>query len=284
MSSTDAATGPLAGRVAIITGGASGIGEATARRFVAEGARVVLGDVQEEPGRALAAELGDRARFVPCDVTVEADIAAIVAAATGDGGRLDIMFNNAGIVGVTGPIAATSAEAWDTTIAILLRAVFLGMKHAAAVMVPQGSGVILSTSSVAGVVGGLGPHAYTAAKHGVIGLTRSVANELAPHGVRVNAIAPGSTVTPLVAAVSTGDPTDLDGTTERMAALNPLGEATTAADIAAAALYLASDDARSVSGHTMVVDAGVTTSGYVLNRFHTGDPTIHREAGQRDPG
>lgn len=274
----------LEDRVAVITGGASGIGEATVRRFVAEGARVVIADIQDDAGAALVDELGGPpdgpVRYVHCDVTSETDVAAAVAAATEAWGRLDIMFNNAGIVGARGSIAEITTAAWDNTIGILLRGVFLGMREAAKVMVPQGSGVIISTSSTAGIRGGLGPHVYTAAKHGVIGLTTSVANELAASGVRVNAISPGATVTPLIAAVTTGDHTALDAASQRVT--NPLGSATTADDIAAAALYLASDDAASVSGHVLVVDAGVTSSGATVSPFHRGQLVVHREAGQRD--
>lgn len=276
-------SGRLAGQVALITGGASGIGEATVRRFVAEGARVVIADLQDVEAATLAVELGDScARSIRCDVTDENDVAAAVDLAVTTWGRLDIMFNNAGIVGATGPIAETPIEAWDTTMSILLRGVFLGIKHAARVMASQGSGVIISTSSTAGILGGLGPHVYTAAKHGVIGLTKSVANELAASGVRVNAISPGGTVTPLVAAVASGNPDSIEAVAKAMDERNPLGFATTANDIANAALYLASDDARSVTGHVLVVDSGVTTSGTAVNRFHVGQPTVHRHAGIRE--
>ncbi len=282
-STTGSGGGRLAGQVAVITGGASGIGEATVRRFVSEGARVVIADLQDVEAATLAVELGDAsARSIRCDVTDEADVAAAVDLAVTAWGRLDIMFNNAGIVGATGPIASTTADAWDATMSILLRGVFLGVKHAARVMQPQGSGVIISTSSTAGILGGLGPHVYTAAKHGVVGLTKSVANELAADGIRVNAISPGGTVTPLVAAVAAGSPDSIEAVSKSMDERNPLGFATTAADIANAALYLASDDARSVTGHTMVVDSGVTTSGTAVNRFHTGEPTLHRHAGLRE--
>lgn len=213
-------------------------------------------------------------------MTAEADVGAAVDLAVTEFGRLDIMFNNAGIVGVVGRIAETSTDAWDNTIAILLRGVFLGVKHAARVMVPQNSGVIINTSSTAGIVGGLGPHAYTTAKHGVIGLTKSVANELAPNGIRVNAISPGNTVTAMTAAVSTGDAGNIDGTAERIASGSPLGYAGFPADIAAAALYLASDDARYVSGHTLVVDAGQTTAGMTPGRFNTGPTRQFHEAGR----
>jgi NAD(P)-dependent dehydrogenase (short-subunit alcohol dehydrogenase family) len=273
-------TGRLDGKVAVITGAASGIGAGSARRFVHEGASVVVADLQADVGRAVAEELGERARFAPTDVTNEDDIAAAVDLAVSEFGRLDVMFNNAGIVGAVGPIADMPVEAWDNTIAILLRGVFLGIKHAARVMIAQGSGVIISTSSTAGIVGGLGPHAYTAAKHGVIGLTKSVANELAPYGIRVNAISPGNTVTAMTASVTSGDPDDLERTTQRIASMSPLGYAGVPDDIAAAAVYLASDDARYVSGHTLVVDAGQTTAGLTPNRFNTGDSWQIHEAGR----
>jgi NAD(P)-dependent dehydrogenase (short-subunit alcohol dehydrogenase family) len=190
------------------------------------------------------------------------------------------MLNNAGIVGSVGRISETSIQAWDNTMAILLRGVFLGVKHAARVMLTQNSGVIINTSSTAGILGGLGPHAYTAAKHGVIGLTKSVANELAPNGIRVNAISPGNTVTAMTATVTSGDPGAIDETSHKIAAGSPLGYAGVPDDIAAAALYLASDDARYVSGHTLVVDAGQTTAGMVPNRFNIGSSRQFHEAGR----
>lgn len=272
-------SGRLAGRVALITGGASGIGEGTARRFVDEGAQVVIADMQVEAGQALAAELGDAARFAETNVTAEEQIAHAVDMAVDEFGRLDVMFNNAGIVGVIGPIAATPTEAWDNTISILLRGVFLGVKHAARVMTPQKSGSIINTSSTAGILGGLGPHAYTTAKHGVIGLTKSVANELAQYSIRVNAISPGNTVTAMTAGVS-GDHTDMENITNRIESGSPLGYAGFPEDIANAALYLASDESKYMNGHTMVVDAGQTTSGMVPHRFHTGQTVQFHEAGR----
>lgn len=273
-------TGRLEGRTAVITGAASGIGAGTARLFVEEGARVVVADMQVDAGRALVDELGESARFAEVNVLDESQVAAAVDLAVAEFGRLDIMFNNAGIVGAVGRISEMSVEAWDNTIGILLRGVFLGVKHAARVMLPQNSGVILNTASTAGVLGGLGPHAYTAAKHGVIGLTKSVANELAPNAIRVNAIAPGNTVTAMTASVTTGDATDVEGTTARIASMSPLGYAGVPHDIAAAALYLASDDARYVSGHTLVVDAGQTTAGLTPNRFNVGSSREFHEAGR----
>jgi NAD(P)-dependent dehydrogenase (short-subunit alcohol dehydrogenase family) len=274
--------GRLDGKVAVITGGASGIGAGTVRRFVEEGARVVIADLQHEAGHALATELGAVTKFVRTDVTVEDDIAAAVATAVREFGRLDCMFNNAGIVGAIGSITETPVEAWDLSMSILLRGVFLGMKHAGKVMVSQGSGVILSTASTAGVLGGLGPHAYSAAKHGVIGLTKSAASELAHHGVRVNAIAPGNTVTAMTAAVITGDHTDIENATKHIAAGSPLGIPGLPIDIANAALYLASDESRYITGHTLVVDAGQTTSGGA-GRFHASATGVIGAAGLHTP-
>lgn len=273
--------GRLEGRVAVITGGASGIGEGTVRRFVAEGARVVIADLQRAPGAALAAELGVATRFIHTDVSQEADIAAAIDLAVSEFGRLDVMFNNAGVVGVIGPIADTPADAWDRTVAILMRGVFLGIKHAARVMVPQGSGSIISTSSTAGVIGGLGPHCYTACKHAVIGLTKSAASELGGSGIRVNAISPGNTVTAMTSSVMTGDPSAVEATAKNIAATSNLGIAGMPEDIANAALYLASDESRYVSGHTLVVDAGQTTNGG-SSRFHRRTTAILLEAGKQE--
>jgi|SRR5437763_6158183 len=270
----------LAGRVAIVTGGASGIGAGTVRRFVEEGARVVIGDLDLDGGKRLADEMGEAARFLVTDVSVEDDVAALVDLAVAEYGALDIMFNNAGILGAVGPIAATPAAAWDRTIEVLLRSVFLGMKHAARVMVPRQSGVILSTASTAGITGGLGPHAYSACKHAVVGLTKSVAAELAPNGIRVNAIAPGTVVTAMTSIAYTGEPANLDETGERIKAASSLGIAGQPADIANAALYLASDESRYVTGHCLVVDAGQTTNAGA-KRFSAAEPVLILEGGRR---
>jgi NAD(P)-dependent dehydrogenase (short-subunit alcohol dehydrogenase family) len=273
-------TGRLEGKVAVVTGGASGIGEGTVRRFVEEGARVVIADLQADSGTALADELGEATRFASTNVTDEDQVAAAVDLAVTEFGRLDVMFNNAGIVGVVGRIAETPLDAWEKTVAVLLRGVFLGTKHAARVMVPQGSGSIISTSSTAGILGGLGPHCYTACKHAVIGLTKSVASELGPSGVRVNAISPGNTVTAMTSAVISGDHEAIDVATQHIAAQSALGFAAMPIDIANAALYLASDEARNVTGHTLVVDAGQTTNGGSA-RFHQQRTTLYEEAGKR---
>ncbi|HET9078353.1 MAG TPA: glucose 1-dehydrogenase [Acidimicrobiales bacterium] len=251
----------MAGKVAVITGGASGFGAATAALMAAEGASVVLADLQEDLGAAVAGEIGPAALFVRCDVSREEDVAGLVDTAVGRFGRLDVMFNNAGIVGAVGPIDEIPLEEYEFTMGVLLRSVFLGMKHAARVMKQQESGVILSTSSIAGVMGGLGPHVYTAAKSAIVGLTRNVAAELGPWGIRVAAIVPGNHATPMTADVSVGDHTAVDRAVEKFRqSKTPLrGRPGLATDIAHAALWLSSDDAGFVSGTALVVDGGLTT-------------------------
>ena len=251
----------LENMVAIVTGGASGIGASTARKFVEHGALVVIADVQVDPAQRLASELGGMAEFVYADVTSEADVATAVDKTVNTYGRLDCMINNAGIVGALGSIAEISAEAWDRTISVLLTGTFYGVKHAARVMIPKRSGCIISVSSTAGIVGGLGPHAYTAAKHAIVGLTKSAASELAQYGIRVNCLAPGNTVTPMTAKVIAGSGAGTDRAEEAIAATSRLGIAGQPQDQANALLYLASDEARYMTGHTLVVDAGQTIFG-----------------------
>ena len=271
----------LEGKVAAITGAASGFGAAAARLFVNEGCKVALGDIQEDAGAAIAAELGDSAVFVRCNVTSEDDVAALVDAAVSAFGRLDVMFNNAGIVGAVGPIDTTPAEEWRVTLDILLNGVFYGVKHAARVMKPQGSGSIVSMSSTAGILGGLGPHTYTAAKHAVVGLTKSAGAELCRFGIRVNCISPAGMATPMVANVTTGDPSAIEETKKTLAANSPLkGRPGLAEDVANAALWLASDESGYTNGHTLTTDAGITT-GASPNppAFDQYQPMI-REAGK----
>lgn len=267
--------GRLAGKIAVVTGGASGIGAAVVDRFVDEGARVVVADLKDA---ADGGRHGGDAVFHRTDVTVEADVAGVVDLAVSTFGRLDVMVNNAGVIGALGSITQLSEQAYDHTVGVLLKGVFLGMKHAARVMIPQGSGAIVSTASTAGFVGGLGPHLYTAAKHGVVGLTKSVANELGPEGIRVNAVAPGGTVTAMTATIHGGDPDDGTEVAARLAERSLLGSAVLPADVADAVLYLAGDEARFVTGHCLVVDAGQTSSGTATHRFNSGDPHSHRRA------
>jgi NAD(P)-dependent dehydrogenase (short-subunit alcohol dehydrogenase family) len=260
----------MAGKVAIVTGGASGIGAATARLFSREGAVVIVSDIQDALGEAVARDCAN-AVYVRADVTREAEVEALVSGAAARFGRLDCMVNNAGAVGAVGSIMDTSDDNWRRTMAVLLDSVFYGMKHAARVMVPQKDGCILSLSSIAGVMGALGPHVYTAAKHGVIGLTKSVAFELAPHGIRVNAVAPGTTATPLVAGARGGS---IEAAEQGAADTSPLGRAIMPHDIASALLYLASDLGRNVNAHTLVVDGGRTTASTPGGP----GPTFHKAA------
>ena len=260
----------LDGKVAIVTGGASGIGEATARMFAAEGARLVIADMDGSAGETLAKELGD-AFFCRTDVTLEDEVANVVAYAVDRYGRLDCMVNNAGIVGAIGSICATPYNHWKATLAVLLDGVFFGCKHAARAMLASSTrGTILNTASVAGLRGGFGAHAYSTAKHAVIGLTRSVASELAPHGVRANAVAPGAVVTPLIEAITGADGDTLRGLA---AQASPLGQATYPRDIAGAFTYLASDDATHVTGEVLTVDAGSMMAPEVAD-FHKAAATF----------
>jgi NAD(P)-dependent dehydrogenase (short-subunit alcohol dehydrogenase family) len=253
-------TGRFAGKVVLVTGGASGLGEATARLVVDEGGHVVIADYGVERGEAVVASLGDNARFAPCDVTDEKQVAAAVDLAVDTWGRLDGAFANAGIVGVVGPIADTPMDDFDRTIAVLVRGVYATVKHAARVMQAAGNGgSIVMTSSVAGVHGGLGPHAYSVAKAGVIGLAKSAASELARHRIRVNAVAPGSIPTGMTAHVMSGDPDALEATAAGIASKSPLGRSGTPTDIAEAVAYLMSDAGSYMTGQTLVVDAGLTS-------------------------
>jgi NAD(P)-dependent dehydrogenase (short-subunit alcohol dehydrogenase family) len=273
----------LEGKVAAITGAASGIGEATARRFVEEGARVMIGDIQEDAGKALAEELGAAAAFLRCDVTNEDDIAMLVDGAVNAFGQLDIMMNNAGIVGARGPIAQTSIDEYDATMNVLLRGTFIGMKHAARVMQPRETGSIISLSSTAGVQGGLGPHVYAAAKHGVVGLTKNVAAELCRSGIRVNCIAPGSTATPMVAKAHLDDHMAVDDVVGRLSEISPIkGRPALAVDIANVALFLASDEAGNVNGHCLAVDGGLTTGSSTKDPPYSSPLPFMREAGRSD--
>lgn len=253
--------GRLDNQVAVVTGGGNGIGRATVLRFAAEGAHVLVADLNAETGEetvALVEQAGmrGRARFLRTDVADEGQVRAAIEGAHETFGRLDCVFNNAGIGGAVGPITHVRVEDWDFTMGVLLRSVFLGMKHGARVMKAQGrGGVILSTASVAGLSGGDGPQAYSAAKAAVINLTRAVAIELAADRIRVNCICPGGINTPLI---HRGNP---EAVAQLLDRAQPWPEHGRPEDIAAAALYLASDDARFITGAALVVDGGLTCAG-----------------------
>jgi NAD(P)-dependent dehydrogenase (short-subunit alcohol dehydrogenase family) len=252
----------LAGKVALITGGASGIGEGTVRLFAREGASVVIADIQDDQGARLAAELGARVANVHTDVSREADVQSAVAEAVRRFGRLDCIFNNAGFGGVGGRIEAIDIAGFDQTIGVLLRGVLLGMKHAAPVMKRQGGGSIISTASVAGLTAGFGPHVYSAAKAAVIQLTKTVAMELGEHNIRVNCICPGGIATPIFGKGLGMSAEQAEAIVPLMKGvlenLQPIKRAGIPDDIANAVLWLASDDATFVNGHALVVDGGLT--------------------------
>ena len=220
---------------------------------------MLLADIQEDRGQGVAESIGSAAHFVQCDVTSELDVRRLVNAAIEKFGQLDVMFNNAGIVGVAGPLATTRAEAWKATLDVLLNGAFYGMKHAARVMVPRQSGAIISTVSTAGLVGGLGPHAYTAAKHAIVGLTKNAAAELCRSGIRVNCIAPHAMATPMAAQAFLGDATAVEEVAQELAKSSPLkGRPGLASDVANAALWLASDESGYTNGLCLTSDAGFT--------------------------
>jgi NAD(P)-dependent dehydrogenase (short-subunit alcohol dehydrogenase family) len=253
-------------KVAVITGGASGMGRATVLRFLAEGARVVVADFNRVTGDetlALAAAAGhaDRVSFIRTDVAREADVEAMIAEAVGRFGRLDIVFNNAGVGGAIGPLTETTVADWDYTFDVLAKGVFLGIKHGARRMKEQGGGgSIINTASIAGLSGDGGPLVYSAAKAAVINLSRSAAVELARYRIRVNAICPGFIATPLAGG---GDP---ERVREAFATSQPWPETGTGEHIAGAALFLASEDARFVTGEALVVDGGLTAAGPELSK------------------
>jgi NAD(P)-dependent dehydrogenase (short-subunit alcohol dehydrogenase family) len=253
--------GKLDGKVAVITGGASGIGAAAVRLFVEEGCRVVIADVQDDKGTRLADELGKSSAYLHADVSRESDVSGAIAHAVSRFGRLDCLYNNAGLGGVSGPIAEIPVDGYDQTMGVLLRGVFLGMKHAAPIMTQQGSGSIISTASVAGLQAGYGPHIYSAAKAAVVHLTRSVAMELGESGVRVNCICPGGIATPIFGAALGVSGAEADRVAETMkvllTAFQPIQRAGLPEDIARAALWLASDDSSFVNGHALIVDGGL---------------------------
>ena len=281
--------GRLAGKHAVVTGAASGIGEATAQLFVAEGATVILADVDELRGKRLAAKLGERALFVVADVSSEADVDRAVAASMGYFGGLDVMFNNAGVPGSIGGIEDIDVADWDHTIGVHLRGVFLGIRAAARVMRPQGHGSIINTASVAAFQANYAGHDYSAAKAAIRHLTVTTANELGEHGVRVNAVCPGATATSIF-----GRAAGLDGESAQRtipflsAALSnaaPIPRAAQPVDIAETVLWLASDAASYVTGQAIAIDGGLLTGSVRRNApFSVADLLeMLRQAAADDP-
>lgn len=261
MSST---SGRLAGKVAIITGGANGIGRASVHRFIAEGATVVAADLNVAAGRDLEAECTEAGyassafRFLPCDVSDEGAVEGLIASTVQAYGRLDCLFNNAGTSGKQPSVIDLETDDWHRMLRNNLDSVFFGIKHGARAMKGNADGgSIINTSSLAALSGGAGPTSYASSKAGVISLTQSSAVQLAAMRIRVNAISPGSILTDLVIR--------LRGAAEKlipvMERTQPWPEHGTAEHVAGAALFLASEDARFVTGHNLVVDGGLTAAG-----------------------
>jgi NAD(P)-dependent dehydrogenase (short-subunit alcohol dehydrogenase family) len=252
----------LEDKTAIITGGASGIGESAVRLFIHEGCRVIIADTNAEAGARLARELGASALFQQTDVTKEEDLKAAVDLAVATFGRLDCMFNNAGMSGLLKPIEDVSVEEYDRLTSVNLKGVFLGLKYAAPVMKKQRSGSIINTSSMGGLKAENAPHIYSAVKAAVNHLSKVVANELGAWNVRVNAISPGAIVTPIFTnnqSLSAEEVTaSMQKAEEALSQHQPIPRAGQPGDIARAALWLASDDSTFVTGANIVVDGGAT--------------------------
>ncbi len=253
----------LEGRRTVITGAASGIGEATARLFVAEGASVVLADLDVARGSRIAGELGDKARFVEVDVAEEGAVEHAIEESISTFGGFDCIFNNAGNPGSLGRIDDVQVDAFDRTVGIHLRGVFLGIRAAARIMRPLGQGSIINTASVAGITANAAGHDYSAAKAGIIALTRTTANELGEDGVRVNAICPGGIATSIFGRAAGLDADAAQETIGLMEAVlsdvAPMRRAGQPGDIAECALWLASDGSSFVNGQAIAVDGGLVT-------------------------
>lgn len=253
--------GRLEGKVALVSGGAQGMGEAEVRVFAAEGAKVVIGDIQEEAGSALAKEIGDAATFVALDVTRAADWSAAVDACVERYGSLTTLVNNAGIAS-TGPLLEISLADYQAVIDVNQTGVFLGMQAAGRTMLASGGGSIVNISSIDGIVGMVNLTAYVASKFAVRGMTKVAAIELASQGIRVNSIHPGYVDTPMANPANEEHPTSLEKYAERAI---PLAKMARPEDIANMALFLASDDSAYCTGAEFVVDggllAGITDSG-----------------------
>jgi NAD(P)-dependent dehydrogenase (short-subunit alcohol dehydrogenase family) len=251
--------GRLEGKVSLITGAGSGIGQAMAVLFAREGSKVAVADISAEGGQETVRcirDEGGEAEFFQVDVSSAAQVRRMVEAVIARFGRIDILCNNAGI-GVAATVVDTTEEDWDRVINVDLKGVFLGCKYVIPHMLRQGGGVIVNTASVAGMVGVLNRAAYCAAKAGVIGLTKSIAVDFVTKGIRANCVCPGTVETPWIEKILAQQP-DPVAERQRMIERQPMGRMGKPEEIAAAALYLASDEAAFVTGTELVIDGGLT--------------------------
>lgn len=252
-------------KVAVITGAANGIGRAAAQGFAAHGAKVVVVDRDGAGAKGTAGAIeqkGGKAIAVTADVTKGADVAAYVKAAIDSYGRIDCFFNNAGVEGKVKPIHEWDEAEWDGLINVNVRGVFLGLKHVIPHMIKQKSGAIVNTASIAGLVGSPNMAAYVASKHAVIGITKTVSGEVAPHGIRINAVCPGPVATRMIESVTQQiDPNDAAAVAKRYASAIPLGRFSTPDEIANTVMFLCSDYASGITGAQYVVDGGRTATG-----------------------
>jgi len=252
----------LTGKIAVVTGAAQGIGKAIAEKLAGSGATVVISDILAEKGIATAAEIGERASFIPCDVSALEQVRSLVDAVTERFGRLDVMVNNAGINSTRSEdrvnVADYPIETWNKIINVDLTGTFYCCKTAASQMIRQGSGCIINIASVAGVVALRLQIAFVAAKAGVIRMTESMACELASHGIRVNAVSPGSTLTEATQKLFYGEDGAFKDQAGKLMACIPQNRPGDASEIADAAVFLSSDAASYITGHNIVVDGGWT--------------------------
>lgn len=245
--------GRLENKVAVITGGAGGIGKVTAKRFLDEGASVVLVDLFEDALAEAKSELGENILTVQADVSKEEDVKNYVAKTLESFNKIDIFFNNAGIEGKVAPITEQKVEDFDQVISVNVRGVFLGLKHILPVMISQKSGSIINTSSVAGLGGSPNVSPYITSKHAVVGLTKAAAVESAPHGIRVNSIHPSPVNTRMMRSLETGLAVD----EATMAKSIPLGRYGESSDIASLVVFLASDESAFITGSQYRIDGGM---------------------------
>ncbi|KAK1426203.1 hypothetical protein QVD17_14872 [Tagetes erecta] len=259
----------LEGKVALITGASSGIGECTARLFAQNGAKVIIADIQDELGQTVCDSIGSgNSTYVHCDVTKEEDVKNAVDTAITTYGKLDIMFNNAAYLDPLKPrIIDTDKSDFERVLNVNVTGVFLGMKHAARVMVPARTGSIISTSSVTSILGGLGTHAYCSSKHALVGLTKNLAIELGQFGIRVNCLSPYGLATPLASHIFGLEAAGVENFFDSIANLK--GVTLKADDIAQAALFLASEESKYISGQNLAIDGGFCVGNSSVNMFKT---------------